>query len=103
ALSAFPSPHGVTKLGTEWQRAPLMGVVFALGPHVAFWVEHALRIYVGLTGALILLVAAATSNSGFGRLAHSLGEHGQLPRRFAASVAAACTRRRRWSPPRRSR
>jgi APA family basic amino acid/polyamine antiporter len=50
---------------------------------VAFWVERALRIYVGLTGALILLTAAATSNSGFGRLAFSLGEHGQLPRRFA--------------------
>jgi APA family basic amino acid/polyamine antiporter len=82
ALSAFPAPHGVTKLGTEWQRAPLMGVVFALGPHVASWVERALRIYVGLTGAFILVVAAATSNSGFGRLAHSLGEHGQLPRRF---------------------
>ena len=82
ALSAFPAPHGTTKLGTEWQRAPLMGVVYALGPHVAFWVERALRVYVGLTGALILLVAAVTSNSGFGRLAHSLGEHGQLPRVF---------------------
>jgi basic amino acid/polyamine antiporter, APA family len=82
ALSAFPAPHGGTQLGTTWQRAPLMGVVYALGPHVAFWVERALRIYVGLTGAFILLVAAATSNSGFGRLAHSLGEHGQLPRVF---------------------
>ena len=82
ALSAFPAPHGATKLGTTWQRAPLMGVVYALGPHVASWVEHALRIYVGLTGALILLIAAVTSNSGFGRLAHSLGEHGQLPRGF---------------------
>jgi APA family basic amino acid/polyamine antiporter len=59
-----------------------MGVVYALGPHVAYWVERTLRVYVGLTGALILLVAAATSNSGFGRLAHSLAEHGQLPRRF---------------------
>jgi basic amino acid/polyamine antiporter, APA family len=83
ALSAFPAPHGTTQLGTTWQRAPLMGVVYALGPHIAFWVERLLRIYVGLTGALILLTAAATSNSGFGRLAFSLGEHGQLPRRFA--------------------
>ncbi|HLY86993.1 MAG TPA: universal stress protein [Gaiellaceae bacterium] len=83
ALSAFPAPHGSTELGTTWQRAPLMGVVYALGPHIAFWIERILRIYVGLTGALILLTAAATSNSGFGRLAYSLGEHGQLPRRFA--------------------
>jgi basic amino acid/polyamine antiporter, APA family len=82
ALSAFPAPNGVTELGTTWQRAPIMGVVYALGPHVAYWLEHVLRIYVGLTGALILLVAAATSNSGFGRLAYSLAEHGQLPRRF---------------------
>ena len=82
ALSAYPAPHGATKLGTEWQRAPLMGIVFALGPHVAWWIERALRVYVGITGALILLTAAATSNSGFGRLAFSLGEHGQLPRAF---------------------
>jgi APA family basic amino acid/polyamine antiporter len=81
-LSAFPAPHGTTELGTTWQRAPLMGIVYALGPHVAWWVERALRVYVGLTGALILLTAAATSNAGFGRLAYSLGEHGQLPRGF---------------------
>ena len=35
-----------------------------------------------MSGALILLTAATTSISGFGRLAYSLGEHGQLPRKF---------------------
>src|SRR5579884_544217 len=94
ALSAYPAPHGATKLGTEWQRAPLMGIVFALQPHVAWWVERILRVYVGITGALILLTAAATSNSGFGRLAFSLGEHGQLPRGFGR-----LSRRSLHSPP----
>ena len=82
ALSAFPAPNGTTELGTTWLKAPLMGVVYALGPHIAYWLERVLRVYVGLTGALILLTAAVTSNSGFGRLAFSLAEHGQLPRRF---------------------
>ena len=41
-----------------------------------------LRVYVGLTGALVLLAAATTSISGFTRLAHSLGGHGQLPHAF---------------------
>jgi APA family basic amino acid/polyamine antiporter len=81
-LSAYPAANGTTELGTTWQRAPIMGIVYALGPHVAYWVDHALRVYVGLTGALVLLAAAATSNSGFGRLAYSLGEHGQLPPGF---------------------
>ncbi len=81
-LSAFPAPHGVTELGTSWQRAPLMGIVSALQPHLSSWAGHLLRVYVGLTGALVLLAAAATSMSGFGRLAYSLGEHGQLPRVF---------------------
>src|SRR5438067_3045754 len=82
-LSAFPAPHGTTALGTAWLRAPLMGIVYALGPHVGWTFQHILRVYVGLTGALVLLTAAITSNSGFGRLAFSLGEHGQLPRAFS--------------------
>ena len=67
----------------------------------AYWVERMLRVYVGLTGALILLIAAVTSNSGFGRLALLPG--GARPAstpRSGDSAAAACTRPRRSSPPR---
>jgi APA family basic amino acid/polyamine antiporter len=81
-LSAFPAENGTTELGTDWQRAPLMGIVSALQEHVSTWFGDILRVYVGLTGALVLLAAATTSVSGVGRLAHSLGEHGQLPRVF---------------------
>ena len=78
-LSAYPAPHGTTALGTDWLRAPLMGIVAAVQLHVPHWFGQVLRVYVGLTGALVLLTAASTSISGFGRLAYSLGEHGQLP------------------------
>ncbi|MGI8422172.1 MAG: amino acid permease [Gaiellaceae bacterium] len=82
ALSAFPATHGSTKLGTEWLGAPMLGIVAALRTHLPDWLGVPLRVYVGLSGALILLTAATTSMSGFGRLAYSLGEHGQLPRAF---------------------
>jgi APA family basic amino acid/polyamine antiporter len=82
ALSAFPATGGTTDLGTVWLRAPLMGIVDALGGPLPDAAASALRFYVGLTGAVILLVAVTTSISGFTRLAHSLGEHGQLPRAF---------------------
>ena len=59
-----------------------MGIVSALQLHLPHWFGKILRVYVGLTGALVLLAAATTSISGFGRLAYSLGEHGQLPRAF---------------------
>jgi basic amino acid/polyamine antiporter, APA family len=81
-LMAFPVRDGTTTLGTTWAEAPLMGIVAALDPHLPDWLHVPLRVYVGLSGAFILLLAAATSISGFGRLAYSLGEHGQLPRAF---------------------
>jgi APA family basic amino acid/polyamine antiporter len=82
ALSAYPAPHGTTALGRDWERAPLMGIVAALRGHLPGRTVDAIRVYVGLTGALVLFAAATTSISGFGRLARSLGEHGQLPKSF---------------------
>ncbi len=83
ALAAFPAPRGgETELGTTWLRAPIMGVVEEIGTHLPSMLADMLRVYVGVTAALILLAAVTTSFSGFGRLAYSLGEHGMLPRAF---------------------
>jgi APA family basic amino acid/polyamine antiporter len=80
-LSAFPAQNG-TLLGSNWIRAPLVGIVTQIRADVPAYIGDPLQVFVGLSGALILLTAATTSISGFGRLAYSLGEHGQLPRRF---------------------
>jgi APA family basic amino acid/polyamine antiporter len=80
-LSAFPAENG-TALGGSWVKAPLMGIVARLRDHLPDALGVPLQIFVGTSGALILVTAAATSIAGFGRLAYSLGEHGQLPRAF---------------------
>ena len=59
-----------------------MGIVASLRDHLPDVLGAPLQVFVGATGALILVTAAATSIAGFGRLAYSLGEHGQLPRVF---------------------
>jgi APA family basic amino acid/polyamine antiporter len=81
-LSAFPAQNGMTELGTTWLRAPLIGIVEGLRDHIPSVLDDVLRVFVGVSGALILLAAVTTSVSGFGRLAYSLGEHGMLPRPF---------------------
>ena len=81
-LSAFPAGQAEAELGGRWLRSPLMGIVYRINQHLPTWAAHSLRVYVGLSGALILLAAITTSISGFSRLAYSLGEHGQLPARF---------------------
>ena len=81
-LSAFPVEHGSTQLGNRWLRAPLIGISEALHGHLGSGVVAAVRGFVGVSGALILLASVATAVSGFGRLAYSLGEHGMLPRAF---------------------
>ena len=76
-LSAFPVQNGETALGTTWLKAPLVGIVEALDGPAPGALADVLRVYVGVTGALILVMAATTSMSGFTRLAFSR----PLPRR----------------------
>jgi basic amino acid/polyamine antiporter, APA family len=88
-ISAFPAhvdPQGhggySTGLGTNWLRSPLLGIVDALHGHIADGAVTGLRIFLGITGTLILIAAVTTSISGAGRLAYSLGQHGMIPHAF---------------------
>ena len=62
AVSAFPGP--TTELGTTWLRAPMLGLADRIGQELPWHFGGILEVYVGLTGALILLVAITTSISG---------------------------------------
>ena len=83
AFPAHPDPDGpggwATDLGTEWLRAPLVGIAAALPAGIA----GVLQVVVGISGAIVLLAAITTSFSGAGRLALSLGRYDLLPHAFA--------------------
>jgi APA family basic amino acid/polyamine antiporter len=89
-LSAYP-PHPdasgaggwSTELGDRWLRAPLVGIAAAFEGHLPAGLVDALKIAVGVTGALVLCAAVSTSISGVGRLAYSLARHEMLPHGFA--------------------
>ena len=82
-LSAYPAQGGETALGDEWMEAPLVGIVAAFEGSLPSALVDALRFAVGVSGAMILVVAATTSASGITRLTYSLAEHGSLPRELA--------------------
>jgi APA family basic amino acid/polyamine antiporter len=79
AISAYP---GGTGLGTDWLRAPLMGLAAALDTELPAVAGDLVRIAIGLTGALVLLTAVTTSISGAGRIAYSMGQRQMLPHTF---------------------
>jgi APA family basic amino acid/polyamine antiporter len=85
-IAAFPAVDGpktvTTQLGSDWLRAPLVGIVDALQGHVPGALVDILRAMIGLSGAGILLAAATTSISGVGRVVYSLGRHQMLPHAF---------------------
>ena len=79
AVSAYPGGVG---LGTEWLRAPIMGLTAALDDELPALFADVLRVTIGLTGALVLLTAVTTSISGAGRIAYSMGQREMLPHTF---------------------
>jgi APA family basic amino acid/polyamine antiporter len=88
-LSAYPphpdpaGPDGwATDLGTTWIRAPLVGISEAFGGSLPDAAVDTIKVFLGVTGAIILISAIATSLSGAGRLAYSLGQRAMLPRSF---------------------
>ncbi len=82
AVTAFPAVNGSSALTENWLEAPMAGVVTALDGELPAIVVDALRVMIGLSGALILVGAATTSVSGCTRLSHSMAAHGMLPREF---------------------
>jgi APA family basic amino acid/polyamine antiporter len=79
-VTAFPAEDGSSELGGRWLEAPLVGIVTAFDGELPSTVVDVLRVVVGLSAALILVMAITTSISGCARLAYSMGTHGMLPR-----------------------
>jgi APA family basic amino acid/polyamine antiporter len=79
-ITAFPATDGSTALGDEWLDAPVVGIVTAFEGELPASIVDVLRVAVGLSAALILIMSITTSISGCARLAHSMGAHGMLPR-----------------------
>jgi basic amino acid/polyamine antiporter, APA family len=93
-VSAFPAqpdpgaPDGVANgLGTEWLKAPLVGIASALDEELG--AGDALEVLVGVTGTLILLAAIITALVGAERLAQSMARYDMLPHAFARPARGA--------------
>jgi APA family basic amino acid/polyamine antiporter len=82
ALSAMPvtqdaAGNFTTTLGTEFASDPILGIVENLG--LGHGLTEALRFYVGILAAVILLIATNAGLIGVSRLTYSMGQHRQLP------------------------
>jgi len=79
AMPVTPDPAGgfSTPLGNEFANDPILGIVENLG--VGEGLTEALRIYVGVLAAVILLIATNAGLIGVSRLTYSMGQHRQLP------------------------
>ncbi len=82
ALSAMPVTQDAagnfsTALGSEFANDPILGIVENLG--LGHGLTEAMRFYVGVLAAVILLIATNAGLIGVSRLTYSMGQHRQLP------------------------
>jgi basic amino acid/polyamine antiporter, APA family len=81
ALSAMPVTESggafTTELGSKFADDPVLGIVENLG--LSAGMTDALRFYVGILAAVILLIATNAGLIGVSRLTYSMGQHRQLP------------------------
>ncbi len=82
ALSAMPvtqdaSGAYTTELGTTFADDPVLGIVENLGLGAAL--TDAMRVYVGILAAVILVIATNAALIGVSRLTYSMGQYRQLP------------------------
>ncbi len=82
ALSAMPVTQDAagsfsTALGSEFANDPILGIVENLG--LGAGLTEAMRFYVGILAAVILLIATNAGLIGVSRLTYSMGQHRQLP------------------------
>ncbi|MFN8159724.1 MAG: amino acid permease [Solirubrobacterales bacterium] len=82
ALSALPvavdsAGQYTTQLGTTFANDPILGIVENLGLGASL--TDALRVYVGILAAVILIIATNAGLIGVSRLTYSMGQHRQLP------------------------
>jgi APA family basic amino acid/polyamine antiporter len=85
ALSAMPVHHVAgggyaTDLGSKFADDPVLGIVENLG--LSAGLTNALRYYVGVLAAVILLIATNAGLIGVSRLTFSMGHYRQLPERL---------------------
>ncbi|MGH2954169.1 MAG: universal stress protein [Solirubrobacterales bacterium] len=85
ALSAMPVTQDAagtyaTELGTTYAEDPVLGIVENMG--LSAGLTEALRLYVGVLAAVILVIATNAALIGVSRLTFSMGQYRQLPERI---------------------
>jgi APA family basic amino acid/polyamine antiporter len=75
-VMAMPVHHGVTDLGVQHIKAPVLGVVESLRPA---WISDILRYLVAIGGAVGLAAAAGSAMLGVSRVGYSLATNRQIP------------------------